>query len=103
MDANDISETESNGGTEVTIPEDEYKRLLVTRAAEKLTEIKTETQATIASDGRQYIYGVDYAVGDYVTVQNVRFGLTLDKIQLIGMIESFDHNGRNLTPTFKKA
>ena len=66
-----------------------------------MTEIKTETQATIASDGRQYVYGVDYAVGDYVTVQNVRFGLTLDKIQLIGMIESFDKDGYSLTPVMQ--
>lgn len=101
VDANDIAETENTGGTEVTIPEDEYKSLLITRAAEKLTEIKTETQATIASDGRQYVYGVDYAVGDYVTVQNVRFGLTLDKIQLIGMIESFDKDGYSLTPVMQ--
>ena len=66
VDANDISDTENAGGTEVTIPEDEYK-----------------------------------AVGDYVTVQNARFGLTLDKIQLIGMIESFDKDGYSLTPVMQ--
>jgi len=32
-----------------------------------------------------------------------KFGIRQNKIQLVGMIESFDRNGRNLTPTFKEA
>ena len=41
-------------------------------------------------------------MGDYVTVEQKRFGLIQTKIQLIGMVESFDQNGRSLTPTFKE-
>ncbi|MEE0187159.1 MAG: hypothetical protein U0I40_12075 [Oscillospiraceae bacterium] len=36
-----------------------------------------------------------------MTVEHTRFGLIQPKIQLIGMIESFDQNSRSLTPTFK--
>ena len=41
-------------------------------------------------------------VEDFVTVEHHRFGIRQNKIQLVGMIESFDRNGRNLTPTFKE-
>ena len=101
VDANDISTTENDNGTEKEIPEAQYKQLLVSRAAEKLTEIKTSSEATIASDGRQYQYGVDYSVGDYVTIENTRFGLVTEKIQIIGMIESFDKDGYSLTPVMQ--
>lgn len=101
VDANDISTTENDNGAEKEIPEEQYKQLLISRAAEKLTEIKTNSEATIASDGRQYQYGVDYAVGDYVTVENTRFGLVMERIQLIGMIESFDKDGYSLTPVMQ--
>ena len=50
----------------------------------------------------QYQYNKDYFVGDYVTVEQKRFGLIQTKIQLIGMVESFDQNVRRLTPTFKE-
>jgi hypothetical protein len=46
-------------------------------------------------------YNKDYFVGDYVTVEHHRFGLIQPRIQLIGMIESYDQNGRTLTPTFR--
>jgi hypothetical protein len=35
-------------------------------------------------------------------VQHRRFGMMQPQIQLIGMIEGFDQNGRSLTPTFRK-
>ncbi|WP_423219180.1 Gp37-like protein [Ruminococcus callidus] len=57
--------------------------------------------SSIAAFSTQYQYNKDYFVGDYVTVKHVRFGLIQPKIQLVGMIESFDQNGRSLTPTFK--
>lgn len=56
----------------------------------------------IAADNRQYQYNKDYFVGDYVTVEHERFGLIQPRIQLVGMIESYDQNGRTLTPTFRK-
>lgn len=101
VDAKDIQqETQENGET-VQISDAEYLELLQEKGAENLIPITEVSESTIAADGRQYQYGVDYFVGDYVTVQHERFGLSQPKIQLVGMVESFDQNGRNLTPTFK--
>ena len=60
------------------------------------------TASAIAAFSTQYQYNKDYFVGDYVTVEQRRFGLIQPRIQLIGMVESFDQNGRSLTPTFKE-
>ena len=71
------------------------------RGSEKLVPPKTASESEIAAHNTQYVYNKDYAVGDYVTVQHRRFGMIQPCIQLIGMIEGFDQNGRSLTPTFK--
>ena len=102
VDADDISETEDVEGETVHIPEDKYIELLKTRGSEHLVQPKTVSESEIAANNTQYQYNKDYAVGDYVTVQHKRFGMIQPKIQLIGMIECFDYNGRSLTPTFKK-
>lgn len=101
VDAKDIQqETQENGET-VQISDAEYLELLQEKGAENLIPITETSESTIAVDGRQYQYNKDYFVGDYVTVQHERFGLIQPKIQLVGMVESFDQNGRGLTPTFK--
>ena len=64
---------------------------------------KIASESTVAPISTQFQYGQDYFVGDYVTVAHSRFGLSQPRIQLIGMIESFDENGRSLTPTFQEA
>ncbi|WP_295095211.1 siphovirus ReqiPepy6 Gp37-like family protein [Ruminococcus sp.] len=102
VDADDISETEDVNGETVPISEDKYIELLKTRGSEQLVQPKTVSESEIATNNTQYQYNKDYAVGDYVTVQHKRFGMIQPKIQLIGMIECFDCNGRSLTPTFKK-
>ncbi len=102
VDAKNTSqETQNENGERVSISDDDYLELLKEQGAEKLTEITETSESTIASDSTQYRYGKDYFVGDFVTVQHKRFGLEQKKIQLVGMVESFDRNGRNLTPTFK--
>lgn len=83
------------------ISDKEYLELLQEKGAENLIPIMESSESTIAVDGRQYQYNKDYFVGDYVTVKHERFGLSQPKIQLVGMVESFDQNGRGLTPTFK--
>ena len=81
----------------------EYLELLKESGAENMISPQTASESTIAAFSTQYQYNKDYFVGDYVTVEHTRFGLIQPKIQLIGMIESFDQNGRSLTPTFKGA
>ncbi len=102
MDADDISETEQVEGETVPIPVDKYIELLKTRGSERLVNSKTASESEIAAHNLQYVYNRDYFVGDYVTVEHKRFGMIQPKIQLIGMIEAFDQNGRSLTPTFKE-
>ena len=102
VDADDISETEFVDDETVPIPEEKYMELLRTRGSEQLVPPKTASESEIAANNTQYVYNRDYFVGDYVTVQHRRFGMMQPKIQLIGMIECFDQNGRSLTPTFRE-
>ena len=78
------------------------KEVSRTDIKEKLVDPKTASESEIAADSTQYVYNRDYFVGDYVTVEHKRFGMIQPKVQLIGMIEAFDQNGRSLTPTFRK-
>lgn len=103
VDAKDISEEEQVEDETVPIPEEKYIELLKTRGSEKLVDPKAASESEIAADSTQYVYNRDYFVGDYVTVRHRRFGMIQPQIQLIGMIEGFDQNGRSLTPTFKEA
>lgn len=102
VDAKDISEEEQVEGETVPIPKEQYIALLKTRGSEKLVDPKTASESEIAANSTQYVYNRDYYVGDYVTVEHKRFGMIQPKVQLIGMIEAFDQNGRSLTPTFKE-
>ena len=101
VDAKDISDEEQENGETKPISDAEYIELLKEKGNQNLIPTKTKSESQIAVQSTQFQYGVDYFVGDFVTVEHQRFGIRQNKIQLVGMIESFDHNGRNLTPTFK--
>ena len=102
VDAKDISDEEQIANETKPISEIEYEELLKEKGKQNLVPTKTKSESQIAVQSTQFQYGVDYFVGDFVTVEHRRFGIRQNKIQLVGMIESFDHNGRNLTPTFKE-
>lgn len=103
VDAKDISDEEQENGETKPLSEEEYSELLKEKGKQSLVPITMKSESQIAVQSTQFQYGVDYFVGDFVTVEHRRFGIRQNKIQLVGMIESFDHNGRNLTPTFKEA
>lgn len=103
VDAKDISDEEQKNGETKPISDAEYIELLREKGNQNLIPTKTKSESQIAVQSTQFQYGVDYFVGDFVTVEHHRFGIRQNKIQLVGMIESFDRNGRNLTPTFKEA
>lgn len=103
VDAKDISDEEQENGETKPLSEEEYSELLKEKGKQNLVPTKTKSESQIAVQSTQFQYGVDYFAGDFVTVEHHRFGIRQNKIQLVGMIESFDHNGRNLTPTFKEA
>ena len=102
VDAKDISDEEQVDNETRPISDAEYSELLKEKGKQNLVPTKTKLESQIAVQSTQFQYGVDYFVGDFVTVEHHRFGIRQNKIQLIGMIESFDRNGRNLTPTFKE-
>lgn len=97
-----MADEQQENGESKPISDDEYIELLKERGKENIVLPMTASESQIAVQSTQFRYNVDYFVGDYVTVEHKRFGLLQPKIQIIGMIESFDQNGRNLTPTFKE-
>ena len=102
VDAKDMADEQQENGETKPIFEEEYIELLKERSKENIVLPMTALESQIAVQSTQFRYNTDYFVGDYVTVEHRRFGLRQDKIQIIGMIESFDQNGRNLTSTFKE-
>lgn len=102
VDAKDISEEKQADGETQPIPKEQYLELLKEKGKQNIILPLTASESQIAVQSTQFQYNKDYFVGDYVTVEHRRFGLRQNKIQIIGMIESFDQNGRNLTPTFKE-
>lgn len=103
LDRYEVYVDERNTAQEKDVSDAEYLELLKESGAENMIAPQTASESTIAAFSTQYQYNKDYFVGDYVTVEHKHFGLIQPKIQLIGMIESFDQNGRSLTPTFKGA
>ena len=103
VDAKEISDEEQVDNETRPLSDAEYSELLKEKGKQNLVTAKTKSESQIAVQSTQFQYGVDYFVGDFVTVEHQRFGIRQNKIQLVGMIESFDRNGRNLTPTFKEA
>ncbi|MCM1269802.1 MAG: siphovirus ReqiPepy6 Gp37-like family protein [Ruminococcus flavefaciens] len=102
VDAKDMADEQQENGETKPISEEEYIELLKERGKEKIVLPMTASESQIAVQSTQFQYNSDYFVGDYVTVEHQRFSLIQPKIQIIGMIESFDQNGKSLTPTFKE-
>jgi hypothetical protein len=102
VDAKDMADEQQENGESKPISENEYIELLKERGKENIVQPLTASESQIAVQSTQFRYNTDYFVGDYVTVEHQRFGLIQPKIQLIGMIESFDQNGRSLTLTFRE-
>lgn len=102
FDRYEVYVDERNTSQEEEVSDDEYLEILKNSGAENMVSPQTASESTIAAFSTQYQYNRDYFVGDFVTVAHTRFGLIQPKIQLIGMVESFDENGRSLTPTFKE-
>lgn len=77
IDARDI-QSESSSGT--TLTDEEYEELIKQRAKEKFAEAnKTKSYtATLTEANKQYVYGKDYYLGDFVTVEDKELDISLD-------------------------
>ncbi len=93
VDARDLSQEEDTS-------EEEYLEALCNRGLESLTTPTYACEAQTNVEHSQFVYGVDYDVGDLVSIRHDGLGFVLSPARLVGMIESFDQNGMTLTPTF---
>lgn len=76
IDARDVQSNQESG--EMT--DEQYAQLIDQRAQEKFKDnsIKESYTATIAQANKQYQYGVDYNIGDIVTVIDDELGISVD-------------------------
>lgn len=94
VDARDASTNEGE------ISESEYMQQLQTRGIESMAE----TQDSEAFTGEivnayTYVYGVDYALGDIVTIKD-EYGHSVDS-RIVEVIEAEDANGHSIIPKFE--
>lgn len=95
-DARDISR---NADNEDEIPLETYYLLLQERGYEKLSELAyTEGFSGEVLSDIAFKYGVDFNLGDLVTVIN-KYGISRD-VRVLSAIESEDESGTKLVPQF---
>lgn len=98
VDAKDLS---SNKGSENEIPQSTYIQLLQERGNEKLAEA-TITEGfsgeVLSGSGTNYEYGLDFDLGDIVTVIN-SYGISKN-VRVLSSIESEDETGKKIIPQF---
>lgn len=92
VDARDLQSGDSEEPEENMTPE-EYEQLLKDRGNEKLADCQMVEQfeATIRTVGSQYEYLTDYKIGDIVTVQDERIGISID-VRIVKVEQSFSDN-----------
>lgn len=97
VDAKDISSKTNDG----ELSEAEYRKKLVERGYEKLSEhaVTESFESEIAHD-TTFHYNQDYRLGDIVTVSN-GYGIQSES-RITEIIESWDENGYTLVPTFEE-
>lgn len=76
VDARDI-QSEQDGET---LTEQEYEQQIKNRANEKFAEndIEESYECTVIQNNRQYVYGTDYSLADWCTVEDEELGITVD-------------------------
>lgn len=95
-DAKDISQ---NKETEDEISLEEYYELLLERGAESLaSRVITEGFSGEVLSDKTFKYGVDFFLGDTVSVIN-RYGISKN-VMVLSAIESTDESGTKLIPQF---
>lgn len=96
VDARDLS---SNKGNKDEIPQDQYIALLQNRGREKIAEntISEGFSGEVISNSN-FKYGVDFDLGDIVTVIN-SYGIKKN-VMVLSAIETEDENGKKLLPQF---
>ena len=101
VDARDLSQNKDSSTPSEVISDSEYIKLLQERGNEKLAEAAiTEgfSGEVLSGSGNNFKYGVDFDLGDVVTVIN-SYGIQKN-VKVLSAIESEDENGIKLIPQF---
>lgn len=101
VDARDLSDTDEN---EMAIPPETYNAMLKERGLSKLAEVAPveEFSAVIRPNGSAYVYGVDYFLGDKITLEDQELGLVISPY-ITEVERAWDESGFQMTLTFGKA
>lgn len=84
VDARDLQSTyRSDDGSEKTIPEADYLKMLEARGVSKLLDNAIEESFTVdvrCFGDTQFVLGVDYTLGDRITIVDEVLGLSVDAV-----------------------
>lgn len=95
VDAGSVSSTTEEG----TLTESDYLDQLASRGSEELEKAKSTTYFEGEVDtSRQFVYGVDFEIGDIVQLQN-EYGIE-GCARITELVLSDDQNGSTSVPTF---
>lgn len=102
IDARNVrKEAENESGEAVTLSDDEYSQMLSNEARTELAtehSIEKNFECSVSNVG-QFVYGIDYSLGDIVKIEPVYGEKTTARI--IGVTESFDESGHTVLPELK--
>lgn len=99
VDARDLQSTKDDG---TTIPDAEYNSMLVERGKTSLEDYKDieSFSATLRTFGvTGYVYGVDFFLGDIVTVYDSRLKVRTNAV-VTSVMKTYDEDGERLDITF---
>lgn len=90
IDARDIQSTDGD----TTLTEQEYDALIEQRANEKAAEntIEKTYESTLTEQNKRYTYGIDYNLGDWVTIKDEELKLIID-VQITEVIHTLQGTG----------
>lgn len=100
VDARDLSDTETVDGVEKEIPWSRYEMLLIQRGSEKLSEYQLSNvfESKVNQTGN-FVYKVDFDLGDIVTCHDHLWGITLDT-RITEIEEVYEGNKTEINVTF---
>jgi len=95
VDARDL---QSDADPENPLAPEEYRELLVTRGTEKLAEnqLVQSFSAEVRTNNPTYEYGVDFFLGDTITVTDERLGVSVDAV-VQGIERSVSRSGESMS------
>ena len=101
IDANNIKKTYTNeDGEEVTLNTIQYLELLASYGSGKLSSMKSiQTLESSVDPNSQFVYGIDYFLGDKVSVRNAELNVVLHT-RIVSVVEQYDSAGFNLAIDF---